>query len=90
MKTVAIMTAALIGWPMATLAQTTTPGDLAGAQPAPPRGGSDIVCRSEDTIGTRLGGHRVCHTKLEWTQIQRDHRDRVENAQALNNTGRTQ
>ena len=87
----AVVVAAMIGVSAPGHAQTATPGDLAGAQPAPPKAGSsDIVCRSEDTIGTRLGAHRVCHTRLEWAQIKRNYQDNVDHAQTLINTGHTQ
>jgi len=32
----------------------------------------EIECRKETTIGSRIGGKRVCKTRREWMQIQRD------------------
>ncbi len=28
-----------------------------------------IVCRSEDTLGSRLESHKICHTAGEWKEI---------------------
>jgi hypothetical protein len=34
-----------------------------------------LVCHTEDTIGSRLGGHKECHTAAEWAKISRDQGD---------------
>ena len=48
-----------------------------------PKGDSDkIVCRKEETIGTRLGAKKVCLTVAEWTELARENRERTEQIQA--------
>ena len=64
----------------------------AGASPAPaaPQEQSQkpkkpqLVCRTQDLVGTRLGGHRVCYTKERWNEIERDSVDAVRDAQRDN------
>lgn len=38
------------------------------AQPKP-NAVDKIVCKTEETTGTRLGGHRVCATETEWREL---------------------
>jgi hypothetical protein len=55
--------------------------DASGAPPAssaPPAAAKPaadpldrIVCRSEETTGTRLGGHKTCMTMRDWQDLQR-------------------
>ena len=40
-----------------------------------------VVCRTEDTLGSRLGGHRVCATVREWQDQQQENRDALEKIQ---------
>jgi len=50
---------------------------------APPKGDADkIVCKREETIGTRLGAKKVCLTVAEWTELARTHRERTEQIQS--------
>ena len=61
----------------------------AGASPAPatPQEQSQkpnkpqLVCRTQDRVGTRLGGKRICYTKERWTEIERDSVDALRDAQ---------
>lgn len=40
-----------------------------------------VVCRTEDTMGTRLGGHRVCATVREWQEQAEDNRQAIDKIQ---------
>jgi hypothetical protein len=40
-----------------------------------------IVCQKEETIGTRLGGKKVCLPIAEWQARQRADRDQLERVQ---------
>ena len=40
-----------------------------------------IICETEEQIGSRLGGKRVCHTAEEWEQIRSDTRQNLEKFQ---------
>jgi hypothetical protein len=40
-----------------------------------------IVCKSEQVTGTRFST-RVCHTKHEWAQIEKDSRDELMDQQS--------
>lgn len=48
---------------------------------------SQIVCRNERQIGTRLGSTRVCRTRAEWEEYRRNTRRSVEKAQQGMQTG---
>lgn len=43
-----------------------------------------IVCRTEDTLGTRLGAHRVCATLREWHEQEAQNREALEKMQQMN------
>jgi len=60
----------------------------AAAQPAAPAAGStaaldpnEIICRSEQAIGSRLRWNRVCATRAEWIEHVRQDRQYAERAQ---------
>ena len=40
-----------------------------------------VVCRTEQTVGSRLGGHRVCATVREWQEQAQESRDALEKIQ---------
>jgi hypothetical protein len=40
-----------------------------------------VICKKVDVPGTRIGGKKVCKTKREWNQIQRDTADAVRSSQ---------
>jgi len=40
-----------------------------------------VVCRTEQTLGSRLGGHRVCATLREWQEQAQESRDALEKIQ---------
>ena len=57
-------------------AQTPAPApQVAQAKPNPL---DQVVCRTEETLGTRLGSHKVCATVREWQEQQQENRDAVE------------
>lgn len=53
------------------------------AAPAKPsaRDPNEVVCKTIEVIGTRLGGGRICKTRAEWAQTRRDAHDAVDGAQ---------
>lgn len=51
------------------------------AQPAKKNPLDKVVCRTEQTVGSRLGGHRVCATLREWQEQAQDSRDALEKIQ---------
>lgn len=75
----------------ALLAASAAVADPAPAQSGAPAAGQQgagkpdpadrVICHQEEATGTRLGGHRVCHTKREWDQIAHDAQDGVNSAQ---------
>lgn len=40
-----------------------------------------IVCKREETIGTRLGAKKVCLTVQQWLERERDSKDATERVQ---------
>lgn len=42
-----------------------------------------VVCRTQDTIGSRLQSHQVCMTKEQWALFEQDTKRRVEELQDL-------
>lgn len=40
-----------------------------------------VVCRTEETLGSRLGAHKVCATVREWQEQQQENRDALEKLQ---------
>jgi len=43
-----------------------------------------MVCRSQETIGSRLKSHKVCATVREWKEQEQDSRETVELYQQRN------
>jgi hypothetical protein len=41
-----------------------------------------IVCKKEETIGTRLGSKKVCLTVADWNALARENRERTEQIQS--------
>jgi hypothetical protein len=66
-------------------AQATAPPAAPAAQTSgKPNPLDKIICKTEDTIGTRLGAHRVCATEREWKEQQEENRTA---AQAMQGVG---
>jgi hypothetical protein len=49
-----------------------------------------VICKEQEETGSRLGGHRVCHTKREWDRIAQDAGDLVNAATLTRDPGRPQ
>ena len=86
MQRTAFVMLASLGWTAASAqgvvtsapAPAATPAAWAGSEPSASAPKEKMVCRTEDTIGTLLGGHRECHTKAEWAAMARDSRREFE------------
>jgi len=51
--------------------------------PALVKGDSDkIVCKKEETIGTRLGTKKVCLSVADWNALAQENRERTERIQS--------
>ncbi len=55
-------------------AGTTAPtSSTIAVQAAPADDPNEVVCHSaEPTVGSRIPGSRVCHTRKQWADMQRD------------------
>ena len=72
---------------MAVLVSAAAPAQVVTSygtnNPAPIKGDANkIVCQKEETIGTRLGGKKVCLTVAEWQARQQADRDQTERVQS--------
>ncbi len=77
----------------AAVAAATDSPPGSGAPPAPPPAVKtatatpavdpldQVVCRQMEETGSRLGGARICRTRRDWLQSQRDARRTVEQIQ---------
>jgi hypothetical protein len=64
------------------VAQTTAPAaQTQAAAPAKQDPLDKIVCRYEETIGSRLKSHKVCATVREWREQQEENQDAVQRMQ---------
>ena len=75
MRTIATLAAPLVLIAAASSAQTPT------AAPAPTTAApvkDRIVCKSSDTLGSRLKVTKICHTQSEWRQMARDQSDNMD------------
>lgn len=78
----------LYGLGFAALAMTTVPA-LAQTKPAAPAQqqtakpayADQMVCETEEEIGSRLASHKICHTRSQWAQIHQDERSQTEHTQ---------
>ena len=46
--------------------------DAAAPAPVDPPKKERMICRTQEKMGSRLGGKRVCNTKSRWAEIERD------------------
>jgi hypothetical protein len=81
----AYIAAALMLGPAPAFAQIVF-DDTAAATATPARAGAKsdldkIVCRVQDTIGSRVQAHRVCLTKQQWFQAEQDEKNKVKELQ---------
>jgi hypothetical protein len=44
-----------------------------------------VVCREEEVTGSILGGRRICHTRREWDEMERQAKDTLDRARELQN-----
>lgn len=44
-----------------------------------------VVCRVQETIGSRLESHQVCMTKQQWWQYEQDNKRKVQEIQSRAN-----
>lgn len=63
------------------LAQTQAGAPATPQQAAKPSDADQVVCERQEETGSRLGGHKVCHTRAEWAQFRRDDRSITEHVQ---------
>ncbi len=40
-----------------------------------------MVCETQEEIGSRLATHKICHTRSQWAQIHQDERSQTEHTQ---------
>ncbi len=65
----------------AATAQTVTPYKIENA-PTAKTESSKIVCKKQETIGTRLGAKKLCLTVSEWDERSKNDRERTEHIQS--------
>ncbi|NUQ18239.1 MAG: hypothetical protein HOP95_07270 [Sphingomonas sp.] len=78
------VTAALFVLPAPVLAQAApvTPAPQASATPDKSKSDLDkVVCRSQDTIGSRLERHQICMTKQQWMTNEQEAKLKVHDLQ---------
>ena len=68
------------------LAQDPQPTQAPGASRGPNTDPTQIVCRNERVIGSRLSTNRVCRTRAEWAEANRQARQAVDRAQNQSQT----
>jgi hypothetical protein len=78
--------AATVVWGLAATVQAGDPppppqsGQPAADAPKKPDAQERMICREDTDLGSRVSRHRVCHTKREWDQIDRDAQDILDNS----------
>ena len=70
----------LLAVPAAAVAQTPAAAPQAPVE-AKKNPLDKIICRTEDTVGTRLGAHKVCATLREWKDQEQENREALEKIQ---------
>lgn len=58
--------------------QTQAPAQPQATQSNAP---DQVICEREQDTGSRVTGHKICHTRSQWAQIQRDDRETTEQTQ---------
>lgn len=53
----------------------------AAAKTPPPPSPDDVICKRQEVTGSRLGGRKVCHTRLEWEQMSENARENLDTRQ---------
>ncbi|HYX47849.1 MAG TPA: hypothetical protein VE820_13655 [Sphingomicrobium sp.] len=53
-------------------------------KPAATKSDADkVVCRSQETLGSRLQAHQVCLTKQQWSQYELEEKQKVHDIQDI-------
>ncbi len=73
---------------------TASSAAAAAAEPATSASGkakkkadpNEVVCRKEEVLGTRLRSQRICMTRSEWAEVNRQQRSEVERRQVQRGT----
>ena len=79
MKKAVVLSALLVSG-AAALAQTPAEAP-ATTKVGPNQDPDQIVCQTQNEIGSRLNRRRVCRTRAEWAEHQRMYRQNIEKAQ---------
>lgn len=87
MSKLAYLTAALLVIPAPALAQITFQDSPAAPPPAKAQTTKSdldkVVCRSQDTIGSRLERRQVCMTKQQWWTYEQEAKNKVHELQDI-------
>jgi hypothetical protein len=76
----ALLVSALVAG--AGVAFADTPNGNAGTAAAPAADPNEMICkRGEVTTGSRFPGPPICHTRLEWEQLQRNANESLQGLQ---------
>lgn len=89
MSRVAYIAAALLAVPAPGFSQIVFDDSPPPAAAKTANANSDInklECRMQDTLGSRLQAHKVCMTKGQWAEFERDNKRKVEELQDLTPT----
>ena len=73
----ALSTANLSAATLTSIDATTPTAQQEPQKPTKPK----LVCRTQERLGTRLGGKRVCNTKERWSEIESESGAAVRDAQ---------
>lgn len=76
-----LMFTALSATAAPTIAQTQPAAPAQQQQAAKTAYADQMVCETEEEIGSRLASHKICHTRSQWAQIHQDERSNVEHTQ---------
>lgn len=76
-----VFTALLAAATVPASAQNPAAPQQLAAQNVKPNPLDKVVCRTEETIGSRLSAHKVCATVREWQEQQAENRDALEKLQ---------
>jgi hypothetical protein len=79
-KALFLLTALAVATPLAAQTPTTQPQPIVVAGNKGPDA-QKLVCKTEDTIGSRLGAKKVCLTVQEWKERADFYRDQTESWQ---------
>ena len=87
MSKFALIAAALLAVPAPVFAQIIFVDDLSKfTQTKSDKSKSDLdklICRSEDSLGSRLDRHQVCLTKQQWFSYEQEAKQRVQQWQII-------